>query len=84
MTKGPIRLDRSSSGVVIVCDLCPWWSAFRFTVSGADDCSCNHEESSHPELRHRRDARDQRASKARKAEATRRANREKSGTGSKV
>lgn len=79
MTKGPIRLDRSSSGVVIVCELCPWWSAFRFTTSAADDCACAHEEGAHPELTHRRDAR-----RDARRRATRRANRENSRPGSKV
>lgn len=69
MAKGPIRLDRSRSGIVIVCELCPWWAAFRFTTNGAEDCACDHEERVHPALTHRRDARDQRASKARHAAA---------------
>jgi len=63
----PIQLDRSPSGIVIHCTLCPWWSAFRFTQGGAEDCACEHEERSHPDLRHRRVAREVRASKARHA-----------------
>lgn len=61
----PIQLDRSPSGIVIHCTLCPWWSAFRFTQGGAEDSACDHEERHHPELRHRRIAREVRASKAR-------------------
>lgn len=56
MSKGPIRLDASSTGVVIVCALCPWWAAFRFTKTTAWECACDHEARVHPGEYHQRKA----------------------------
>lgn len=55
-----IKLDRSSTGIVIVCTECPWWAAFRFFKADAYEAACRHEERVHPDDRRQRDARDQR------------------------
>lgn len=52
----PIRLDYSSTGIVIVCAHCPWWSAFRFTREQAWACALAHEEREHPGETHQRRA----------------------------
>lgn len=52
-----IKLDRSTTGIVIACDQCPWWSAFRFFDTDAWDVACRHEEYQHPEDTHQRTAR---------------------------
>lgn len=62
----PIRLDVSSTGVVIHCATCAHWAAFRFAKSDAWDVAIAHEERVHPEQRWQRDARDTRLAKARK------------------
>ena len=67
MSKSLIRLDVSSTGVVIYCAICAHWAAFRFTKTAAWDAACAHEELVHPDRREQRDARDQRAYEARHA-----------------
>lgn len=67
MAASPIRLDVSSTGVVIHCRECLHWAAFRFTKKDAWEVACAHEERVHPTLRHQRAARDTRAYKARHA-----------------
>ena len=62
-----IKLDRSTTGIVVACDECTWWSAFRFWEEDAWDVACRHEEGSHPDDRHQRNAREQRRSRARRA-----------------
>ena len=64
---GTVKLDRSSTGIVIYCTECTWWSAFRFHKDDAWDAACAHEERVHPDDRHQRDARDVRLSRARHA-----------------
>lgn len=68
MAASIIRLDYSSTGIVIVCAECPWWSAFRFHKDDAWDAACAHEERVHPENNHQRDARHQRHARSRHAE----------------
>lgn len=70
--QSPIKLDRSSTGVVIVCAECPWWSAFRFTQEDAWAVAIRHEEDHHPERFEQRNAARQRDYMARVALATRR------------
>ncbi|SDO77704.1 hypothetical protein SAMN04487848_2058 [Microbacterium sp. ru370.1] len=44
-----LRLDKSKvTGVVIVCDECPHWSAFRFDVEEGWVCAVDHEQRVHP------------------------------------
>lgn len=44
-----LRLDKSKvTGVVIVCDQCLHWSAFRFDVAEGWDCAVDHEKRVHP------------------------------------
>ncbi len=61
-----IKLDYSSTGIVIVCTDCEYWSAFRFFKDDAWDAACAHEERVHPEDRHQRDARDLRRHRVRR------------------
>lgn len=42
-----IRLDRSRSGIVIHCEQCAHWSAFRFDEEEAWNCAVDHEERVH-------------------------------------
>ena len=63
----PIRIDSSSSGVVIHCRACEHWSAFRFSIADARTCAEAHEALVHPELHHHRDARIKRDERARHA-----------------
>lgn len=67
MTRSLIRLDVSAAGVVVYCSACGHWAAFRFTKVAAWDAACAHEELVHPDRREQRDARDQRAHRARHA-----------------
>lgn len=49
-TPGTIKIDVSrASGIVIVCDDCPHWYAFRFTRIEAWKAAVDHEERCHPE-----------------------------------
>lgn len=64
-----IKLDTSSTGIVIACEECTWWSAFRFFKEDAWDVACRHEEDSHPADRHQRNAREQRRYAAKRAAA---------------
>lgn len=61
----PIRLDVSTTGVVVYCAECGHWAAFRFTKIEAWDVACAHEERVHPDRREQRAAADQRAYEAR-------------------
>jgi hypothetical protein len=62
----PIRVDRSTTGVVITCSRCGHWAAFRFAIEEAWTCAEDHEARVHPDLHHHRDARLSRAAKAAK------------------
>ncbi|HWL59297.1 MAG TPA: hypothetical protein VNQ48_00230 [Microbacteriaceae bacterium] len=46
---GLIRLDRSSTGIVVVCADCPHWSAFQFEQLAAWRSGAAHEERCHPD-----------------------------------
>lgn len=64
----PIRLDASPvSGIVVTCDECPFWFAFRFGKTAAWDAACDHEERAHPDDDRQRQARHKRNSRARHA-----------------
>jgi hypothetical protein len=45
------KIDRSTSGILIVCDECPYWYAFALTMPAAHDSAVAHEERVHPESR---------------------------------
>lgn len=68
----PTKFDISPNSVVILCDLCDWWRAFRFDVEQADTCAIDHEANFHPGIQTaviRRKARAaMRAMRARRAE----------------
>lgn len=51
-----IRLDRSACNVVVVCEGCPHWRAFAFTVEKAYISGADHEERVHPNDYRFRDA----------------------------
>ncbi|WP_417561864.1 hypothetical protein [Microbacterium sp.] len=57
MTRSPIHLETSSTGVVVYCDLCPHWRSFRFTKPEAWDSACEHEKLTHPADKRQRTAR---------------------------
>jgi hypothetical protein len=63
--KSPIKLDISTTGIVIWCQECDHWRAFRFLKEDAWDAACLHEELVHDEQRYQRDARDVRRHRAR-------------------
>jgi hypothetical protein len=42
------KIDRSPSGILIVCVACPYWYAFALTMEAAHDSACGHEERVHP------------------------------------
>jgi hypothetical protein len=42
------KIDRSTSGILIVCDECPYWYAFALTMPAAHDSAVAHEERLHP------------------------------------
>lgn len=44
-----IKLDESSTSVLVTCEGCPWWFAFAFTYDDAETRACRHEENVHPE-----------------------------------
>lgn len=52
-----VKLDRSTSGIVIYCDEHPWWRAFRFLQDDAWEVACRHEEAEHPDDERQRTAR---------------------------
>lgn len=52
-----IRLDRSACSVVVICEGCPHWRAFAFTVAAAYASAADHEERVHPNDYRLRDAR---------------------------
>lgn len=62
---GPIRLDCSSTGIVVWCAEHPYWRAFRFLKADAWDAACGHEELCHDADYHQRNARSKRAERAR-------------------
>lgn len=62
-----IKLDRSTTGIVIHCEDHEWWRAFRFHKEDAWDVACRHEEDHHPSDRHQRNAREQRRLAAKRA-----------------
>lgn len=66
-----IKLDRSPSSVVVVCDDCPWWFAFAFTYDDAERRACTHEENVHPDSTNMRDRAATRASMAKSRAAKR-------------
>ncbi|KAA9105012.1 hypothetical protein [Microbacterium rhizomatis] len=66
-----IKLDSSSTGIVVYCTECEYWRAFRFHKDDAWDAACLHEERVHPEDEHQRHARDERNSLARRKSDTR-------------
>lgn len=58
------KIDRSTTGILIVCEACPHWFAFALTEHAAHDSACRHESLVHPGSKHaskRRDAWDRRA-----------------------
>lgn len=46
------KIDRSASGILIVCAKCPHWFAFALTVAKAHDSACLHESLVHPGSTH--------------------------------
>jgi hypothetical protein len=42
------KIDKSASGILIVCGECPYWFAFAFTMGAAHDSACSHESRVHP------------------------------------
>lgn len=42
------KIDRSATGILIVCTACPYWFAFALTMRAAHDSACRHEELVHP------------------------------------
>lgn len=66
-TASPIKLDCSSSLIVVYCTEHPWWRAGRFHKDEAWDAACGHEEREHEGDYHQRDARSERRRAARLA-----------------
>jgi len=64
-----IKLDSSSSSVLVVCDDCPWWFSFAFEYDDAEKRAVRHEENVHPDSTHMRDRAKVRASMRRKRAA---------------
>lgn len=62
-----IRLDCSTSGVVIYCAKCVHWAAFRFTKPDAWIVAVRHETDVHPEETQQRDAARKRDERSRHA-----------------
>lgn len=60
-----IKLDTSSTGVVIHCTTHTWYHAFRFTKEAAWDAACDHEAAEHPDETHQQTARRVRKHRAR-------------------
>lgn len=79
-----IKLDTSSTGTVVVCDECTWWSAYRALKEEARDVACRHEEDKHPNDRHQRNAREQRRYAAKRAAEKAAAEARVSGTSATV
>lgn len=53
-----IKIDSSpSQTAVIQCDDCPHWSAVRFGMREAHNCSADHERNFHPDAENARRAR---------------------------
>jgi hypothetical protein len=42
-----IKFDQSSTSVVIVCEACPWWHGFAFTLLEAEASGMRHEAQVH-------------------------------------
>jgi len=42
------KIDRSATGILIVCEDCPYWFAFALTMAAAHDSACGHESRVHP------------------------------------
>lgn len=63
----PIKLDCSSTLIVVMCQEHPWWRAARFHKDEAWDAACSHEEREHEDDYHQRDARSERKRQARLA-----------------
>lgn len=42
------KIDRSASGILIVCGECAFWFAFALTMGAAHDSACAHEARVHP------------------------------------
>lgn len=42
------KIDRSASGILIVCAECAYWFAFAVTMDAAHDSACQHESLVHP------------------------------------
>lgn len=66
----PIRLDRSTTGIVIHCKEHPWWWSFRFHQEDAWDSACAHEKRDHPGDRSQRKAREKRRERAKSSSVT--------------
>lgn len=64
-----IKLDRSPSSVLVVCDDCPWWHSFAFDYDDAEKRAIRHEENVHPTSTNMRDRAKVRASMKKKRAA---------------
>lgn len=42
------KIDKASSGILIVCGECHYWFAFALTMEKAHNSACGHEELVHP------------------------------------
>lgn len=42
------KIDRSSSGILILCAECPYWHSFRFVMIEAHNSAVAHEARVHP------------------------------------
>lgn len=67
LNPSPIKLDCSSTLIVVHCTEHPWWRAGRFHKDEAWDAACAHEEREHEGDYHQRDARSERQRTARHA-----------------
>lgn len=64
----PIHLDISSTGIVVYCLECPYWTAFRFHKEDAWAAAVVHEERTHPDRKEQRNAMFKRKERARHAD----------------